>query len=247
MWNRSELKTKAKSVLKSTYWKSLLVSVIIAFAGGTGSRSSSSYNAGNMSGNDFNVNGYIVNQDTFNYIMTIAGGILLIVAIVAIALRLFIGYPLEIGGRKFFIQGAKEDADLNYLGYGFKKEGYLNIVKTMFLRGLYNFFWSLLFIIPGIIKYYAYSMVPYILAENPQMESDRAIELSMDMTKGHKLDIWVLELSFIGWYFLGALLFFVGTIFVWPYENATKAELYLVLRQNAIKTGLCSAYELSDN
>jgi len=56
--------------------------------------------------------------------------------------------------------------------------------------------------------------------------------------------MWVLDLSFIGWYLLGALLFLVGVLFVMPYENATKAELYLVLRKNALDNGLCSYEEL---
>jgi uncharacterized membrane protein len=64
------------------------------------------------------------------------------------------------------------------------------------------------------------------------------------MTDGHKFKMFVLDLSFIGWYLLGVLLLVVGTLFVLPYDNATRAELYLVLRQNALNNGLCSANEL---
>jgi uncharacterized membrane protein len=102
----------------------------------------------------------------------------------------------------------------------------------------------LLLIIPGIVKSYAYSMVPYILADNPNIGYSRAVELSNQMTEGHKFDIFVLELSFIGWYLLGMLLIFVGMLFVRPYEDATKAELYIVLRQNALDNGNCTADEL---
>ena len=92
------------------------------------------------------------------------------------------------------------------------------------------FLWSLLFIIPGIIKSYEYCMIPYILAENPEIEMDRAFEISRKMTKGEKWKIFVLGLSFIGWYLLGLLCCCVGTIFVDPYSEATYAELYQVMR-----------------
>jgi uncharacterized membrane protein len=87
-------------------------------------------------------------------------------------------------------------------------------------------------------------MVPYILADNPNIGSKRAIELSRNMTMGHKWDMFVLDLSFIGWYLLGLLALGVGILFVMPYENATNAELYLVLRNNATTSGYCSSGEL---
>jgi uncharacterized membrane protein len=114
----------------------------------------------------------------------------------------------------------------------------------MLLRGVQNFLWYLLLIIPGIIKWYAYSMVPYILADNPNIGARRAIQLSNNMTRGHKFDIFVLELSFIGWYLLGLLAIVVGVLFVRPYEDATKAELYLVLRRNALEQNMCRYEDL---
>lgn len=242
MWSRAELKAKAKEVLKTTYWKSLLVSIIIAAVGGA--TGGSPAGIGNMTSHSSPENGF-PNSKEFYTILAIVGVIVLIAVIIAIAFRIFLGYPLEVGGRRFFLQGARDDADLNYICYAFKKGWYSNIVKTMFFRSLYTFFWTLLFIIPGIVKSYAYSMVPYILAENPQMDSDQAIKLSMQMTKGEKFKMLVLDLSFILWYLLGIILLFIGTIFIMPYVHATKAQLYLVLRKNAIETGLISAHELS--
>lgn len=87
-------------------------------------------------------------------------------------------------------------------------------------------------------------MVPYILADNPNIGVKKAIALSNEMTLGHKFDMFVLDLSFIGWYLLGALAFGIGVFFVLPYENATDAELYLVLRKNALETNLCSSEDL---
>ena len=115
----------------------------------------------------------------------------------------------------------------------------------MFLRGLYTFLWTLLLLIPGIIKSYAYRMVPYILSDNPKMGADNAITLSRKMMDGNKFELFVLELSFLGWYLLGLLALGVGILFVNPYYNATEAQLYLVLREKAIGLGYCSYEDLN--
>jgi len=95
----------------------------------------------------------------------------------------------------------------------------------------------LLLLIPFIIKSYSYIMVPYILADNPNIGSKRAIEISTLLTDGQKWNIFVLQLSFIGLYILGALCWFVGSFFVAPYYFAAFAQLYVTLRQNAFEIG----------
>ena len=157
--------------------------------------------------------------------------------------RLLIGYPLEVG-RKYFILSSQGDAEPGYLAYAFRRGRYLNVILIMFYRCLLIFLWTLLLIIPGIVKSYAYRMVPYILADNPRIDYRRAVELSNQMTMGYKLDIFILDLSFIGWYLLGALAFGIGILFVRPYEDTTNAELYLVLRKNALEQGMCAYEEL---
>lgn len=114
----------------------------------------------------------------------------------------------------------------------------------MLVSKVYIFLWSLLLIIPGIIKAYAYRMVPYILADNPNIGVNEAITLSNEMTRGHKFDMFVLDLSFIGWYILGSIALGIGVLFVMPYENATNAELYLVLRKEALRNGWCRYEDL---
>ncbi len=134
---------------------------------------------------------------------------------------------------------------MGYLGYCFKKGSYFGVLVTMLLRSIYTFLWFLLLIIPGIVKEYAYSMVPYILADNPDIGAERAIQLSNRMTDGEKWDMFVLDLSFIGWYIVGALALGIGVLFVNPYVDATKAELYLTLRKKAIDNRLTSYEELN--
>ena len=125
-------------------------------------------------------------------------------------------------------------------GFGFVgKIVLLNLVMTVFVA-----LWSMLFIIPGIVKGLAWSQVPYLLAENPGMSGKRARELSDRMTYGHKWDIFVLHLSFLGWILLGCLACGVGTLFVAPYCEATYAELYATLRGNALANGWATPEEL---
>ena len=135
--------------------------------------------------------------------------------------------------------------ELNYLGFGFRRDHYFPIIGTLLLRDLFLFLWTLLLIIPGIIKFYAYLMVPYILADNPKIGAQRAIELSNMMTRGEKFNIFVLHLSFLGWYILGALALFIGVFFVQPYFDATMAQLYQVLRRKAIEDKLTTTAELN--
>lgn len=238
MWTRELIKSRARKVLRFTYWKSFLVSLVILFAGGGNFR----WN------NNSNANTRYYNNSLPGKFFCIVDEVMLFLAsiiIILMILRVLLGYVLEVSAQKYFINASKGEADLGYLGFGFKNGRYFDILVTMFLRSLYTLLWTLLFIIPGIVKSYSYRMVPFILADNPNIGYNRAIELSMQMTNGEKFNIFVLELSFIGWYLLGLLALGVGVLFVNPYSDATAAELYLVLRGNAINKGQTNYSELN--
>lgn len=111
--------------------------------------------------------------------------------------------------------------------------------QTDLLRGA---IWVLY--IPAFIKTIAYGMTPFILGDNPSIGYRRALRLSMDMTKGQKGHIFLLLLSFIGWWLLGAICCGVGILFVVPYFQATLSELYAQLRDEALAGGLCGYGEL---
>ena len=98
------------------------------------------------------------------------------------------------------------------------------------LVSLYTFLWSLLFIIPGIVKSYSYAMTPYILLDRPELSATEAIKESEKMMNGHKMDLFILELSFIGWIFLSVLTCGVLILYVEPYMAATKSAFYLELK-----------------
>ena len=95
-----------------------------------------------------------------------------------------------------------------------------------FLRGLYVTLWSLLFIVPGIIKDLGYAMTPFILAEHPDFTASQAIRLSEELMDGHKTDLFILNLTFIGWDLLAALTLNLGNIALNPYKNAAYAAFY---------------------
>ncbi|MBQ5749054.1 MAG: DUF975 family protein, partial [Oscillospiraceae bacterium] len=98
--------------------------------------------------------------------------------------------------------------------------------KVSFLTGLYTFLWSLLFVIPGIVKYYSYSMAMMILAENKGKSARECINESKQLTNGHKGELFVLDLSFIGWILLGSVTFGIAFIWVTPYMIATTTNAY---------------------
>lgn len=95
-----------------------------------------------------------------------------------------------------------------------------------FLRILYTSLWSLLFIIPGIVKSYAYAMTPFIMAENPEMTASEAITASKEMMDGHKGELFTLDLTFIGWELLCLLTLNIGHLWLNPYKNAAYAVFY---------------------
>ena len=106
--------------------------------------------------------------------------------------------------------------------------------KVTFLVGLFTFLWSLLFVIPGIIKSFSYSMATYILAENKGKAALECINESKEMTKGHKMELFVLSLSFIGWGLLCAITLGIASIWVGPYTQATYANVYNSLKPAAV-------------
>ena len=156
--------------------------------------------------------------------------IFLILMSVVILLDVFICNPIEVGCKRFYVRNLNESAQVGNVGFAFDNH-YKNITKTMFFRDLYTILWTLLFIIPGIVKSYEYQMIPYLLAENPQMSREQAFAESKRMMSGQKWRAFVLDLSFIGWNILSAItLGILGIFYVQPYMDATHAALYEALR-----------------
>ncbi len=237
MWTISDLKQRAKNILNATYWNSFIMCLVLTVCSGG---ISSVTSLGSGSSEDF--------ADSLSQLSDVSMLIPFLAAIAAIffgvylfslAFRIFVCNPIALSTNKFFIQAAYGDSRLDYIAHGFKKN-YKNCIKIMFLKDLFVWLWSLLFIIPGIVKSYEYFFVPYILAENPDIEYERAFEISKAVTNGNKMNMFILDLSFIGWYLLGMLLCGIGVLFVNPYAAATKTQLYLRLKGDALARGIAT-------
>ena len=96
----------------------------------------------------------------------------------------------------------------------------------LFLMGLKLFLWYLLLIIPGIIKAFGYALTPFLLVDCPELTPLQCIKLSDKMMKGHKFDLFFLELSFIGWILLGVLTLCIGYLWLLPYMYTSIAAFY---------------------
>lgn len=170
---------------------------------------------------------------------------ILAVMLVTFILRVVIYNPIKVGKNNFFMgirEGERSVGDIFVL---FSKSKFTKPALTMFFMDLFTFLWTLCLIIPGIVKSYEYRMIPYILSENPEIDRSRAFELSKHMMDGQKWEVFVLDLSFIGWNLLSSLtLGILGVFYVNPYIESTNAELYAVLRENAIVSSFTNSEEL---
>lgn len=232
-WTRKDLKEKAKFSLKSFYWKSVLVAFVLALvSGGLGGGNGRGTNSETteITGNEFvdAVGGRYAGIVAF--ILGLTAVVLLVIAVASLALSIFVFNPLQVGCKRFFLQASDGSTDLHNMGYSFKNS-YMNQVSVIFLQNLFIFLWTLLFIIPGIVKAYQYRMIPYLLAEDPNLSFSEAKRLSAEMMDGEKWDAFVLDLSFILWGFLSVITFnLVGIFWLNPYYQYTCVELYKVLR-----------------
>lgn len=138
--------------------------------------------------------------------------------------------PFSIGGCKFYLDAHHSDPPYRTMLHGFSSN-YLNVVKVTFLRSLKITLWSFVFIIPGIIKAYETFMVPYIIAENPDMDSKAAFKLSKMMMNGEKMRMFTLDLSFIGWFIMTIVTSGLSHIFIsGPYYQASLANAYIRIK-----------------
>ena len=140
------------------------------------------------------------------FVFTVFSGIvLLVIGLAFILIRIFVLAPFEVGGSRFFIENSMEKAGLGNILFGFQNGYYGKTVWTLFLKNLYIFLWSLLLLIPGIVKAYEYRMVPYLLADYPELSTEEAFRISREMMNGEKMNTFILDLSFIGWYILSGI------------------------------------------
>lgn len=231
MWNRAELKMRGNMAFKKNYVSAVVVALLMGIFGTVSGESSArrvSENSDIYSGNLFNV----------GMITGLLAGIATVVILIVLVAKVFVGNLLKMGGYRFFILNQTAQPGIGTLLDGFRSGHYVNIVLTMFLRDLFTALWSLLLVVPGIVKHYEYLMVPYIIAENPAMDYKEAFQISRQMMDGEKMEAFIMDLSFLGWYLLSAVTCGLLAIFyVNPYVQASFAEMYTFNKQKAYQEG----------
>lgn len=210
-WTRKGMKARAKLQLQRQYWMCFLACLLLGLTTGS-----------------ISISGLQVNGD-WN-LSPIMLGLLIGGGLISTAISVFVGGPLQVGTARYFIAGTRGIAPFELVGSGFRKEEYGKNVGTILVWQIILVLWSLLLVIPGIVKAYEYYFVPYLLAERPELSYREARDISSRMTRGHKWNMFVLDLSFLGWYFLGFLCCGIGMLLVAPYVKATFAQLYQELK-----------------
>lgn len=160
---------------------------------------------------------------------------LIIASFAGVLVKIFFIYPISVGENRIFLESRKyRETRINRIIFGFRKNRYLKIIESLLRRNIYKGLWDIT-IIGGIIKTYSYMMVPFIIAENPQINGKDAIKISREMMNGYKWETFKLELTFLGWHIFEILTFGISGFWVNTYTKATTAELYALLREEYIK------------
>lgn len=158
--------------------------------------------------------------------LTGTAAVIIGIALVAVAVALLVGSVIELGYMRFNLDlvDRQKQPELKTLF------DYFSVWRTAFcakfLRGLYVFLWSLLFIIPGIVAEYSYAMTGFILAENPELTASEAIEKSKEIMYGNRWRLFCMRFSFIGWSLLSAMTLGIGNLWLTPYRQAADAAFY---------------------
>lgn len=243
MLDRIVLKEKAKERLRSNHWGAVLVLWVGSLLGGyvmsVNNESSFSSLISELVKRFPTDN---LTEEQFALFVTLAQGIALAILVyVAFALvfGLFVGNVVTVGMNGWLLrqwrgQGARVPFSVLFSSF----QNYKKNVWVMAVYMVRVLLWMLLFLIPGIIKSYAYCMVPFILNDNPGVSAKEALRISNRMTYGYKGDLFWLDLSFIGWNWLSSLTGgLVGILYANPYIGMTWTGAYEQLKENAIQSG----------
>ena len=234
-----DFKQQALGALRGNWFIAIIAGLIaslfggLTFGGGSGGSSSSSDGGSGGSGGGTylpmeELDAMLEELLSNEVIVAILGIVAIFVGIIAILgiIRFVIGGAIGVGYSRFnldLIDG--KGAKLSTVFGGFKQ--LVSALVARILRSIYVTLWTLLFIIPGIIANFSYSMVHYVMADNPEMGANEAIAESKRLMKGNKWRLFCLCFSFIGWELL-ALIFTLGIGMLWvvPYEEAAIAAFY---------------------
>ena len=207
----------ARQNLSGRWLISVLVCFISLLLGGLNSNTSIKYDS-----NEQKILKYLM--DSYDWLRPIIESFL-VFTVIALLISFFVGSVIELGTKKYFIkQYDGQEHGVNDLFSQFPNYGGAFLLRLFTI--LLLFLWTLLFIIPGIIKSYSYAMAPYIMAEHPELRPDECITRSRELMHGHKFELFCLQLSFIGWIILCIFTLGIGFFFLRPYQQAATAAFY---------------------
>ena len=216
---RSELKDQAKGFINRNYWGMVAAGLVMAFAIGSLQGNISTYS--------------LTSGDASEKIRTLEVAVELVVTVGSIAVVLLIMHPLEFGGAKYFTRNIDGTAQ-GTLFDGFKKENFSHAISVYFYRNVMIFLYTLLLVIPGIIKMYEYYFVSFLAVDFPGKSGKELCEMSRQMTQGSKMELFKLDLSFILWDIANALTSgIVGVFYLYPYRFQTRALAYRLFLDNS--------------
>ena len=211
--NYSNIRARARENLRGNWGVSVAAAFVAAIFGALVA----------SSGNVIEVTKQIT-EEVSPRIGAILGMIVSAISAVSIV-KLVLGGVVQLGYTRFLLNqhdgGSFEVKDL-FSQFDRFTVGFLQL----FLRNLFIVLWTLLLIVPGIIKGFSYAMTPFILADHPELTAKQAIDRSMKLMDGHKWELFVLGLTFIGWELLNALTLGIGSFWLNPYKNAAYAAFY---------------------
>lgn len=218
----SSYRTEARNALSWNWGKAILASLIAGIFGALVVSSSS--------GVSFNIN-----YDTLQYFpepvrerILVVLSVMAVISLVMGVINFAIGGAVQLGYCKFLLN-LQDNRPASLKDLFSEMDRWLDALVMNFLRSLFIALWTMLFIIPGIIATYRFAMAPFIMLEKPHLSPLEVLRESKEMMHGNKMDLFLLNLSFIGWAFLCVLTLGIGSLWLVPYMNASYASFYRFL------------------
>ena len=229
MWSVRDIKKKGKSALKKNYWRSVVTAALMFLLATVTSALTRIRRESILQ----NVGFEPLHEMAPNELLIIAGIVVvgyMSIIVSAVLIKIIFANALEAGGCLFFRNNAeKGSAELVLIREGFSD--YAHVFAALLLRDVFVVLWYCLAFFPGLIKIYSYKMVPYIVKEYPDLSETEVITLSRRMMDGNKWRAFLLDLTFLGWFFAGTVTFgIISVLWTLPYYENTMAALYLELR-----------------
>lgn len=225
MWTITEIKQIGRNAFKRNYWPCVGAGILLSILGAGGSAAGSSQTASTDLATTFN---QLSPDDRMVAMIAVFSGLALI-SLFLILFKIFVYNPLKVGCYHFYKRNVTDDSTgFGVIGEGFNNYGHTFV--TLFLKDLFIVLWSLLLVVPGIIKAYSYRLVPFLVKDHPELSASQILALSSNLMQGNKGRAFLMDLSFIGWHLLGILTFGIGEV-LWttPYTASSDAALYLEL------------------